>query len=415
VASNDQARMPSDNPTTSTLPGVRWGGRWQRVLRAWVALLFVMMGCSAGDLLIQPTPTAILTAALVPTFTPTPVITQEVIIVTPPVDGTPGVIIIPPGMDPGRVLPSPTLTPTPGPGSPVDQSVNGTPLATATLLPTETPAPTFTPTPTPTPTPFIVVESGLVSLRTGPGVEYPLVGQLGPGVPIALVGRTSEGTWHQVCCVNGQTVWVASTHVRVVNDPIRVALVGANQSPPAPTPTFPPTATGTATPTPTATRYPFERARGPEFYPTNNQFLTIWVKLYAAPPGGGEAEEIPLAGYFLRVNFQMSTLPDAGPGDSRPSTGVERPSATEFSYSAAEGAGNRVKFNYKYEYTPPLPTPSAPNVTPPADAQAQALGTGTWTVVVVDGAGNQLADAVTFLTAPANLNREVYIAWIKTR
>ena len=34
---------------------------------------------------------------------------------------------------------------------------------------------------------------------------------------------------------------------------------------------------------------------------------------------------------------------------------------------------------------------------------------------VVDGAGNQLSDAVTFTVAPSNPNREVYIAWIRTR
>lgn len=380
------------------------------------ALLLLTLGCSMADLLANPTPTPVPTRALAPTFTPTPGTVQTIIIVTPPHDGTPGVIIIPPGMDPNTIMltpptatPSATLTGISNEGGEQPNSpINGPGGNPITAVPTATPLPTATPTPTLTPTPFILVESGLASLRTGPGVEYSLVAQLGPNLPVPLIGRNPEGTWYQICCVDGATVWVPSTHVQVKNDLNGVALIKADASPPAPTPTIPPTPTGTPTLTPTPTRFPFERARGPEFFPTNNPFVTIWVKLYVGAPNGTDEAEAPAAGYFLKVKFE---------GADRPNTEKELPSTEQFSYSASPGAGNRVKYNYKYEYSPPIPTPPpAPTPTPdPVQGRIQLLGTGTWTVYVVDGAGNQLSDAVTFTGSPSNPNREIYIAWIRTR
>ncbi|MCX6046099.1 MAG: SH3 domain-containing protein [Chloroflexi bacterium] len=375
-----------------------------------MALFMLIMGCSASDLLTRPTATPEPPRALAPTFTSTPATVVSIVIVTPPHDGTPGVIIIPPGMDPSKVIPaSPTPTPVPPTLMPGETRVPGQqPASPLILVPTATPLPTFTPTPTLTPTPFIAVDSGVVSLRGGPGVQYPLVAQLGPNLAVALTGRTPDGAWYQICCVNGASVWVAANHVHVYNDPNSVVLVIADASPPAPTPTIPPTPTGTATPTATATRFPFERARGPEFYPTNNPFLVIWAKFYVGAPGGPEDQEVATAGYFLKVKFQ---------GTDRQNTNVESPSAEQFSFSASPGASNRVRYNYKYEYTPPLPTPPPPPAATPDPVQARLnlLGTGVWTIYVVDGAGNQLSDAVTFETSPGNPNREIYIAWIRTR
>ncbi len=383
----------------------------QAPLLALMVLFILTVGCSASDVLTRPTATPEPPRALAPTFTSTPATVVSIVIVTPPHDGTPGVIIIPPGMDPSKVIPaSPTETPvppTPLPGE-TPSAPGQQPASPLILVPTATPLPTFTPTPTLTPTPFIAVDSGVASLRGGPGVQYPLIAQLGPNLPVALTGRTPDGAWYQICCVNGASVWVAANHVQVYNDPNSVVLVIADASPPAPTPTIPPTPTGTATPTPTATRFPFERARGPEFYPTNNPFLVIWAKFYVGAPGGPEDQEVAAGGYFLKVKFE---------GADRQNTTQESPSADQFSFSASPGASNRVRYNYKYEYTPPLPTPPpAPAATPdPVQARLTLLGAGTWTVYVVDGAGHQLSDSITFTTSPGNPNREIYIAWIRTR
>jgi hypothetical protein len=412
---NQAVALPPDKQLTYGTPApitLLWNRRHFLFL-AFVVLLLVTLGCSAADLLSRPTDTPVPTRRPAPTFTPTPESILPLIIITPPHNGTPGVIIVPPGVDPNQVIPLPatdtpvpTLTEAPGAvGGATTTAGETPPTITPTPIPTNTPLPTFTPPPSLTPTPFIAIDSGAIDLRTGPGVQYPLVYQLGPHIPVPLIGRNPEGTWWQLCCVNGATVWVATTHVQVHNNLGGVPVVGANPPPP-PTPTIQPTPTGTATPTPTATLYPFERAKGPEFYSTNNEFLVIWAKLYVGAPGGAENLEAPAAGYFLKVKFE---------GFDRPNTSTERPSADEFDITAkgaSAGAGNRVKYNYKYEYTPPDPKAEDPNS---QRTRVQLLGTGTWSVYVVDGAGNQLSDPVTFTTSPDNDRREIYIAWIRVR
>jgi hypothetical protein len=409
--------------TQASDPGSTHG----RQRRFWLALLLmvgVTLGCTVADFFEQEAPTPVPTRTLFPTFTPTPESLGGVIIVTPPLMGTPGVIVVPEGTDPQSILP--TLwppPPTPTPMTPVDEIAPGEtvePGILPTVTETESPIPTITetetPTPTPsiTPTPFVMVESGLVALRSGPGVEFPLVAQLGPNIPIAITGQNPEGSWYQLCCVNGGEVWVASTHVLVNNDPRAVALFVAG-TPPSPTPTFPPTPTGTPTFTPTATPYPFLRSIGPQFFPTSNNFITIWVKLHVGtlrlftgcdPEGVTEAKEAPAEGYFLQVLFE---------GFERPSTSGTQPSAGEFACSAAVGAGNRFEYNLKYEYQPPDPRSIVVGPLTPTPHPAELIGTGEWTIFVMDGAGNQLSDEVTFTTQPGNNNREIYVGWERVR
>jgi hypothetical protein len=327
-------------------------------------------------------------------------------------------------MDPGSVLPElPTATPTPlpsdtpaaavtpaeqtpglpGTGEPIlapsatPQPVELLPTDTPTLVvPTPTPVPTNTPTATAPPTPFVIVNSGLITLRSGPGVEYPLLAQLGPNLPVAIIGRTVEGDWWEICCVSGQSVWVAAQHVTVVNDVANVppSLAGP---PPTPTETGTPTITPTVTPTPTATPYPFQQAIGPQFFPTNNEFLTIWVKLFV----GVSPTEAPAEGYYITVKFE---------GFERPNSAGNIASANVFQQSAPPGSGSRVSYNLKYEYRPPDPKALDPNST---QTPLQLLGTGTWVVYVSDGAGRQLSPEVTFTTAPSNPNREIYIGFVR--
>lgn len=392
--------------------------RARRILVPLAAFLLVTLGCSAADLVQRPVTTPAPTRTLAPTFTPTPDSVQAIIIVTPPSGSTPGVITIPPGVDPSIfVVPPPTETPTPDLNATPDPNatLTETPVALFTPVlppgatvavaptppstPTQSPTPTATPSPTPTltPTPFIVLDNGFTALREGPGVEFPLVAQLGPDIPITVVGRNTEGTWLQLCCVNGNAVWVAAESVRVVNDVSTVSLV---QGGAPPTPTWTPTATETPTitPTPTSTPYPFERAIGPQFFPTNNEFLTVWVKLFIGTP----PLEVPAEGYFVKVLFE---------GFERPPTNGVAPSQNEFEFSAPPGSGNRVQYNWKYEYTPPDPKTLDPKSTL---TRADLIGSGNWTLFVTDGTGKQLSDAVTFTTAPSNPNREVYVGWVRT-
>lgn len=437
-SSNDESNsvQPTAGPTNDA--GQTLQPNWlNRHLIPVAVFVLLMLGCSAADLVQRqreqatPSPTAT-QVALLPTFTATPIPAQQtVVIVTPPSENQPGVIIVPPGMDPSEILPElPTATPTPSPtpsdtatpeptatvivvvppeANPVSLLPTPTPSAAALLpleptmtptlvplVPTETPTPSSTPTPSITPTPYVVVESGLVALRTGPGIDYPLLAQLGPDIPVAIIGRSEDSSWLEICCVSGQSVWVVTTHVQVVNN-ITAIPVSQALPPPLATPTPLPTVTPTPTLTPTATRPPFERAIGPQFFPTSNEYVTLWAKIYI----GVSPFEQPLEGYYVTVMFE---------GFERPNALGPVPSSNVFEFSAPPGSGNRVQYNYKYEYRPPDPATINSEAT-----RLQLIGTGTWTVYVSDGAGNRLSDEVTFTTAPSNPNREVYLGWVRVR
>jgi len=101
----------------------------------------------------------------------------------------------------------PTPTPTPMP----------TPTHTPTPVPTNTPRPT--PTPTATPVPDVVVVAPTLMLRSGPGTEYEVLGELTAGTPLDAIGKHSEVLpgvfnptqcgWLKVVTSDGQTGWVS--------------------------------------------------------------------------------------------------------------------------------------------------------------------------------------------------------------
>ena len=387
----------------------------------------VLTACTGAG---QPTIAPPSTRTPAPTFTLAENVIS-VITVVPSVSQTPGVIVVPPGVDPRTLIPIPptgtyTVTPTPTPSATMtdtpassstptatkagDQAASPlttpsptmtlTPIPTFTLVPTSTSTPTETPTQTPTP--YVQVSSGLVNLRAGPGIGYPLVAQLGPDIPVAIVGQNPESTWYQICCVNGDSVWVAKTHIHSINDSSFVPLV-IESAPPAPTVTNTPTQTPTITPTPTVTPYPFEVSWGPLYFPTNNTPLQIWAKLE------GPAGE-PLSGHYLQVNYRHRE--DRSTFERRPNTKGEAPSTDYFDYNVppGPGSGNRVEYNYKYEYFPPDPLVEDTNTL----LTRLDLIDGYWQIYVVDAAGNQLSEPVEFNTLKNNNNREVYVAWRRT-
>ncbi len=184
-----------------------------------LAVLIFTPGCALINLLVEmPTPTPVVQRALRPTFTPTPIPPPA----TPgPAEPMPAIAeALAPAADSQAVSPNPTAPPTPEP--------------TATPLP-PTPTPEPTATPTATPTPFVVVQGERVNTRSGPGVGYDLVGELSQGMQLAVVGKNDDGTWWQVCCFNGQEVWVTGELVALQGSATAIA-VAAN-IPPSPTPT----------------------------------------------------------------------------------------------------------------------------------------------------------------------------------
>ena len=255
-----------------------------------------------------------------------------------------------------------------------------------------------------------------MSLRTGPGVQYPLVAQLGPDLPVTIVGKSSEeGEWYQLCCINNSPAWVAAQAVEIIYDASEIPVAVA-QPPPSPTHTPLPTNTPIPSPTPPPTPYVFgnEPCKGPERTWTDNQFLTIWVKLSIGPCPGLPTTPVPPAeGYYIKVLFE---------GFERKPTFGEQPSAGLYTWSQyyniadqPENYNYTREYNYKYEYHPPdLSQEGGPD-------RLEALGDGTWTVWVVDGSGNQLSNKVTFETRPRPLPsqpehmRLIWIHWSRIR
>lgn len=454
--------------------------KYQRLLIALGVLALLILGCNTSSLFRpEPTPTPLFRApaanpilpqppqqlvqppnqqtsqdpnaprVVMATFTATP--TEEpplVVVVTPPGDGQPGIIIVPPGVDPESVIPltltptethtptktsTPTGTPTPGPThtgtpgpsptptpTPTDTSEpTGTSTETLTPTPTFTPTETHTPTPTltPTGTPYVLVPSGLVSLRSGPSVEFPAIAQLGQSVPVAIVGQNSLGTWYQICCIEGESLWVAAGSVEVRNEPRAVAVILGDE-PPTPTPTDTATATPTVTPTFTATAYPFQVYLGPEFSRTTNPQISLWAKLTI-----GDANGPCAVGYFVRAEIVDNN--DKTRTFERDNFLGRTPSWLELQWNKPEHvpyeAGRR-DYNFKYEWRPELPTPAPPYPSPPAvrpnptavpNSFFISAANYRWRVWVEDGNGTQLSKKV-ILNSDQRMLREIWIHWIKT-
>ncbi len=111
-----------------------------------------------------------------------------------------------------------------------------TPTPTHTPTPVPTPTPEFTPTPAPTPTPNkpqIIVNS-TYNVRAGPGSNYARAGQVTAGQTLDIVAKNPDGTWWQVCCVDGKQVWIKAG-LAPAQGPTGAVAVAAN-IPPTPTP-----------------------------------------------------------------------------------------------------------------------------------------------------------------------------------
>ena len=146
-----------------------------RLMRSGIMLLMavVLTGCST---LFGGGPEATATPdqrALVPTFTPTPVIEAA----------------------PAQEVAAPA------------QEV-AAPVEAAPAAEEATPTPEPEPTATPAPVPAFVITQDIVNVRQGPGTTYGLVGSAATGTQLAITGKNDAGDWWQICCVNGEPGWV---------------------------------------------------------------------------------------------------------------------------------------------------------------------------------------------------------------
>jgi SH3-like domain-containing protein len=92
------------------------------------------------------------------------------------------------------------------------------------------------------------IPPGGVNVRSGPGLDFELLGQLDEGISVVVIGKNETAGWWQIEYEAGENelAWVASAVVDLGGDSDLVPVVVAPVEPGAPTP--PPTATPTPEP-----------------------------------------------------------------------------------------------------------------------------------------------------------------------
>ncbi len=106
---------------------------------------------------------------------------------------------------------------------------------------TPTPAPTYTPYPTPTPAGYnLTINSVVQNIRSGPGLQYDVIGQLPRGSQTRVLGATADYSWFVVEFA-GRLGWLAAYLVDTFGNPNLVPIIQAPSTPtPFPTATPPP-------------------------------------------------------------------------------------------------------------------------------------------------------------------------------
>ena len=113
-------------------------------------------------------------------------------------------------------------------------------LEDAIATPTATPTPTTTPSPEPTATPAaasFTVDRDAVNLRSGPGIDYAVVGIAKRGQEFRPDGYNQARDWLRFS-LNGEHVWIYAP-LTVVENGHLIAMVNEPTPPPTATPTPP--------------------------------------------------------------------------------------------------------------------------------------------------------------------------------
>lgn len=292
--------------------GIDW--RRTQLVGAALAAAMLLGGCGllAGGDEPAPTPTAESPRAVVPTFTPTPVVEQQ------------------------AAPPEPTATATPQ-----TITVDAAPPPAATTAPVEEAA--AAPTATAAPQPRLTVKQDLVNLRLGPGTSYGLAGTANNGDTYDIKGKSADGQWWLICCINGKDAWIFGELATVENgDQAPVAEAPAQavaQQPVQPTaPPAEPTATPAPAPPPAADPCAgiggdgckFRLRAGPSFAANGGGELKFQLHFIHSGIDGGQ----PQGSYFVWVEKDGQKLPI--------SDGTR-------SIALVDNQGTMGKYNYEYK------------------------------------------------------------------
>jgi hypothetical protein len=310
---------------------------------------------------------------LVPTFTPTtegaqPTATLPTVVEAPPAEG--------------QAQEQPADTPaTPLPEAP-------TPEPTV-AEPTPTPAP-------PTPVPKLVVQIENANVRSGPGTDFGLVGNVTRDQAFDITGKNQDGTWWQFCCVNGQPAWIFGELVGTEN--AESVAVAENLPAPPPVAAAPPAAP-TNTPAPAAPApepaqpapppagdpcagiggdgCKFKVRNGPKFGVNGGGELKLQLLFVHSGVEGGQ----PQGSYFVALFKDGAKLPI---GDNVRSIALSK------------NPGALGEYNYEYK----LGLDKLPGNTV----------AGNYTMYVLDGNGERDSGDLNF-TVPDAQSGDVWIEW----
>lgn len=134
-------------------------------------------------------------------------------------------------LSPPTATSSPTPLATPSPEPPV----TNTPEPTFTPLP----SPTLVPSPTPEPAPEVSVppdSATKINIRSGPGTDYPVLGQIEPGQSAPVTGRNQDNSWWQISLSDNSLGWVFGELVQASGTTGAVPVAEAPPPPPTATP-----------------------------------------------------------------------------------------------------------------------------------------------------------------------------------
>lgn len=204
------------------------------------------------------------------------------------------------------------------PGVGTAQNVVPTAITVPTLIPT------FTPSPTqglpPTFAPVVINPTGpcltasargaTINIRSAPGTDFSVVGQLQPTIAIPVIGRLPDNSWFQVNS-NGTIGWVSATVVILGGNCAGVSIVQPPTAtstviPPATTPEVGATATATATATPDGAAPQLNYGLSPVFGSSTITSGFVPDPFYVPMTAGGPASASYLGG---SCNGYMTSAP----------------------------------------------------------------------------------------------------------
>lgn len=118
----------------------------------------------------------------------------------------------------------------------LEESDEPGPIATEIAQATQTPAPTATPS-----TPYLIVTRAVQNVRSGPGLNYDVIGQLQEGDTAEIIGANLDFSWVAIS-FRGSQGWLSRGILDLFGNVNSIPILSAPPTPTAPPPTETPTA-----------------------------------------------------------------------------------------------------------------------------------------------------------------------------